>query len=194
MTNSEKIRFLVFTTLFGVFWGAAEAFLGSYLHMVHFPFRGALMAGVGASVMCIERFYTPRIGATMATGLAALCVKLISIGGFKLGPVAGILIEAMMVELALSLFGTRRWSLLLACVLCCLEGIPHFFIFNWVVYGQGIFASYMAMIKSIQDFFGFGENLWRYIVLVWIGIHLLIGAAAGLFTIKVAKQLGKYEG
>lgn len=193
MTRTEKIRFIVFTTLFGVLWGAAEALLGSYLHLVHFPLRGAVMAGIGACVMCVERFYTPRLGATLATGLAALAVKLISIGGFKLGPVVGILVEALLVELVLTLWGTRKTALLAACVLCCLEGIPHFFVSNWVLYGQGIFASYMALLRGLQGFFGLGPDLWKQVLALWVGVHLLIGLTAGWFTLKVARQLGKYE-
>jgi len=193
LSHTEKIRFLVFTTLFGVLWGAAEALLGSYLHLVNFPLRGAVMAGIGACVMCVERFYTPRFGATLSTGLAAVAVKLISIGGFKLGPVLGIMVESVLVELVLTAWGTRKFSLLLACVLCCLEGVPHFFVSNWILYGQGIFASYLALIKGLQGFFGLGPGLWKEFLALWLGVHVVIGLASAWFTIRVARQLGKYE-
>jgi len=191
--RTERIKFLVYTSLFGVLWGAVEALLGSYLHLMQFPLRGAVMAGVGASIMCVERFYTPRFGASLATGLAALSVKLVSIGGFKFGPVVGILLEAFMVELVLSGGGLRKISLLAACLVCCLEGIPHFFVSNWIIYGKGIFATYLGLVKGLQEFFGLGPDLWKIILLFWIAAHVAIGLFAGWFTINVAKQLGKYE-
>jgi len=191
MQQSEKIRFVVYTTIFGVLWGAAEMLLGTFLHMVQFPFRGALMASIGAIILCLGRTYTPVRGATVCTGIVALALKMISAGGFKMGPAVGIMIETFLAELVLSLFGTSRLSFTLACMLCALEGVAHFFITNWLTYGRGIFKAYMQVVTGLQKFFGFPDGFWKEVIAFWIIVHFLFGGAAAWVSIKAARRLRK---
>ena len=50
----DKKRVLVYTTVFGVLWGVLEMLLGTWLHMMRFPFTGALMAGIGGVVVSAQ--------------------------------------------------------------------------------------------------------------------------------------------
>ncbi|MDD4004980.1 MAG: hypothetical protein PHW69_07230 [Elusimicrobiaceae bacterium] len=188
---ANKIRLAVYTTVFGALWGLAEMFLGSWLHAVQFPFRGAAMAGIGALVLCAERTYTPVRGATLYTGLVALLMKFASAGAFKLGPAAGILIETAIVEAALTAFGTRRKAVWLAVMLACLEGLPHFFVTSWLMYGSGIFNAYLKVIEGLQRFFGLPDSSWKLIAVLWIAGHFIIGAAYALVTVRVLEYLEK---
>ena len=178
--DAGRIRFLVHTTLFGTLWGLLEMLLGTYLHMIQFPLRGALMAAVGSIVLCAARLQANRPGATLAAGLVAAAVRLLSIGAFKLGPVAGIVIEAGILEAVLTLFGCGRIQFVLGCSLACLEGIPHFFVTNWLFYGRGIFSTYLEAVRQMQVFFGLPDGFWKLIVGAWAAAHLALGLAAGL--------------
>ncbi|MFC1958091.1 hypothetical protein ACFLVQ_00800 [Chloroflexota bacterium] len=42
---------LVMMIVFGSIWGFSEATLGGFLHLVHFPYKGAIMGGIGMSIM-----------------------------------------------------------------------------------------------------------------------------------------------
>lgn len=191
MQQSEKIRFVVYTTIFGTLWGVSEMLLGTFLHMVQFPFRGALMASIGAIILCLGRSYTPVRGATLCTGIVALALKMISAGGFKLGPAVGIMIETLVAELVLSVFGISKLSFTLACLLCALEGVAHFFITNWMMYGRGIFKAYMQVVTSLQKFFGFPDGFWKEIVVFWVVCHFIFGGLAAWVSISAAKRLRK---
>ena len=177
--DAGRIRFLVYTTLFGALWGLIEMILGTYLHLVQFPLRGALMAALGAVLLCAARLQVDRPGATLAAGVVAAAVRLLSIGAFKLGPVAGIAIESAVVEAVLTMLGCGRAQFVLACALACLEGIPHFFVTNWLFFGKGIFATYLEVIRQMQGFFGLPGNFWKTIVVIWVAAHLALGLAAG---------------
>lgn len=189
MRQSEKIRFLVYTTVFGALWGLAEMLIGSYLHMIQFPFSGALMAAAGAVILSAERIYTPRAWATLSTGGVALIMKLLAIGGFKLGPAAGILIESAMLEILFSLAGCGAAPIFAAGVLSSLESIPHFFVTNWIIYGRGIFSVYMEAVKQMQNFFGFPPNLWKIILALWLAGHLAAGIGAGILSVIVTNKI-----
>ena len=187
----DKKRVLVYTTVFGVLWGVLEMLLGTWLHMMRFPFTGALMAGIGGVVLCVERSFTPVRGATLYTGLTALLFKCISVGGFVFGPALGIAIETLLVEAVLSLLGVNAVSFFLATFLCSLEAIPHFFVGSWLMFGSGIFQTYSKSVHQLQTFFGLRQNLWKEILSVWLAGHLLIASASGWLSVRVARYLRK---
>lgn len=186
---SLRIKFLAYTTVFGVLWGLVEMFAGTYLKMMNFPFKGALMAGVGGIILCVERVYTPVRLATITTAAFAALMKIFSFSAFKLGPVAGILIEGAIIEAVLTLFGTSAASVFLAVLLACFEGVPHFFATNWIIYGGDIFKVYMEAVRAAQKFLRLGENAWVKVVAFWLLGHLVVGIAAGLSAVYITKKL-----
>lgn len=188
---ANKIRLAVYTTVFGALWGLAEMLFGSWLHAVQFPFRGAAMAGLGALILCAERTYTPVKYATLYTGLVAVIMKFASIGAFKLPPAIGILIETLIVEAVLTTLGTRKAAIWLAVMLACLEGLPHFFVSSWLMYGGQIFSAYLKVVEGIQRYFQLPGSSWKIIAVLWVVGHLLIGAVYAAVTVKVLKYLEK---
>jgi ABC-type thiamin/hydroxymethylpyrimidine transport system permease subunit len=92
-------------SVFGALWGAIEISLGSVLKSLYLPFSGAVLAMMGLAVVLIGRLFVPRPGATLFVGVIATLLKLLSFGGVVVGPMLGILSEALLAELALSLFG-----------------------------------------------------------------------------------------
>ncbi|MFC1932197.1 hypothetical protein ACFLXU_01005 [Chloroflexota bacterium] len=42
---------LVMVVILGSIWGFLEATLGGFLHLAHFPYKGAIMGGIGMSIM-----------------------------------------------------------------------------------------------------------------------------------------------
>ena len=88
--------------LFGGLWGVAEASLGTVLKAAQVPLSGLILASVGVLCLVTARRLHPAFGITLATGAVAAFLKVFSLGGLVLGPVAGILAEAAFVELAMS--------------------------------------------------------------------------------------------
>ncbi|MBI4679149.1 MAG: hypothetical protein HY748_16355 [Elusimicrobia bacterium] len=186
----ERIRLLVFTTVFGSLWGVAELLLGTWLHLARFPFRGAMMAGIGAVLLCATRVYADRRGATFMTGVVAAAFKVFSMGGLRFGPVFAILIEAALVEAVLSVFGRGGPQFMAACVVACFEGVPHFFVSSWLLYGKGIFDTYLEVVKRMQEFFRLPDGLWMWVLALWAAGHLAVGLVAGAAAVAVAGQAG----
>jgi hypothetical protein len=88
--------------LFGSLWGAAEASLGTVLKAAHIPLAGLIMASIGVLCLLTVRRLQPVVGVSLATGVVAAFLKVFSLGGLVLGPAAGILAEAALVELAMT--------------------------------------------------------------------------------------------
>ncbi|MEJ2744471.1 MAG: hypothetical protein P8123_02115, partial [bacterium] len=172
MQQADKIRMIVFPTIFGVLWGFLETLLGSYLHAFGVPFKGAMMAGIGAIIMCVERLYTPFPGATISTAAVAVAMKFLSVGTVKLSPAIAISVEGIMAEALLTWLGTGRHAIMTSCIACALEGIPHFLISHRLRYGEGIFKSYLEVVKKLQASLGLGEGALKYVLAIWVAGHL----------------------
>lgn len=185
MIEVQKIRMVVFPTIFGILWGLIEMFVGSYLHMIEFPFAGALLAGVGAILLCLERSYTPHFRASIYTGLIAVVFKFISIGAIKISPAIAILIETLIAEAVLTTLGANPVGYFLTCCLCSLEGIPHFFISSWIRYGMGIFDAYRKILEKIGSVFHLGDDPVVLFLIIWCGLHLVAGILSGTLVILI---------
>ncbi len=88
--------------LFGSLWGAAEASLGTVLKAAHVPLAGLVMASIGVLCLLTVRRLQPTVGISLMTGAVAAFLKVFSLGGLVLGPAAGILAEAALIELAMT--------------------------------------------------------------------------------------------
>src|SRR3990170_2052187 len=90
--------------VFGALWGFVEISLGSVLHAIRLPMTGLSLAAVGLIIALVGRVFVPKRGSTIFIGVIATILKLFSIGAIVIGPMIGILSEALLAELVLSLF------------------------------------------------------------------------------------------
>jgi hypothetical protein len=88
--------------LFGGLWGAAEVTVGTVLKATQVPLSGLVMAGIGVLCLLTARRLQPSAGVCLAAGAVAAFLKVFSLGTLIIGPVAGILAEAALVELAMT--------------------------------------------------------------------------------------------
>jgi hypothetical protein len=97
--------------VFGSIWGLMEATLGGFLHLIHFPYKGAITAGIGMSIMAafVVTYRRPKL--VFWVGMIAALFKLLSaviygsliFAPFVVNPASAILIEALAFSLVVSL-------------------------------------------------------------------------------------------
>jgi len=104
------LRQLSYTVVFGTLWGTVEMTAGGVLHALHVPFSGMLLAAVGAAILAGQRTLCPARGITLATGCVAAGIKVFSLGGVHLSPLAAVLAESLLAEAVFCLFGPRLLS------------------------------------------------------------------------------------
>jgi len=193
MQKADKIRLLVFPTAFGTLWGLIELLAGGWLHVMHVPLSGAYLGAIGAIILCAERAFTPVRGATLYTGLTAILIKSLAIGGVqaRLNTVIALALETAMAEIVLSVLGVGVISFFITPLLCAMENAAHFFVNNWIKYGGDVFGMYAEIFHKMQPLFGLKPDSWKMFVAVWLAAHLVIGVAAGFVSVRVGKYLRK---
>jgi hypothetical protein len=180
-------RELVTIAVFGVLWGVVEISLGTVLKSLKVPMSGAVLAAIGLSIAMIGRLFVPRKGSTFFIGTIACILKLFSLGGVIIGPMVGIISEAIIAELVLTLGGKPRQAIfIIAGGLGVLWTFMQPFVTNPLLFGRSL---WLNMLDQGSRLLGLGSDAVLLIVLAMIAIHLVLGGLTGLFAWNAGHQL-----
>ncbi len=183
-------RELVTIAVFGTLWGIVEMSLGTVLKSLNVPLSGVVLSAIGLTIALVGRVFVPRRGSTLFLGVIATLLKLFSLGGVILGPMIGILSEALVAEVVLSAMGKpRRLSLLVAGAAGVLCPMVQPFITNPLLFGRTLFTVWLDLLDLGSRVFGFDTGAVVWIVLTLAAVHLAIGAVAGWLAWDVGRRL-----
>jgi len=118
LTNKSKlgegaVHVLIGILVFGSIWGFFEATLGGFLHMIIFPNKGAIMAGIGMAIMGSALAIYKKPSMLPGIGAVAAAFKLLSVVFFGWPPASiHIINPAMAIFLESLAFGIAATFLL----------------------------------------------------------------------------------
>lgn len=183
-------RELVTMAVFGTLWGISEMSLGTVLKSLNVPLSGVVLSTIGLIVILVGRVFVPRRGSTLFIGVIAMLLKLFSLGGVVIGPMIGILSEAIIAEVALSAMGRpRRASFLVAGGLVGLWPLVQPFITNPLLFGRTLFTVWLDLLDLGTRLFGLDGNAVVVIVVALVALHVAVGMVAGWFAWGVGRLL-----
>ncbi|MEJ2549868.1 MAG: hypothetical protein P8Z42_08780 [Anaerolineales bacterium] len=183
-------RELVLLGIFGALWGGVEISLGSLFHTLNLPMTGMLLSAIGLMVVLVGRYYVPRVGSTFFLGVIAALLKMLSLGGIVIWPMIAILMEALMAELVLTLFGRpSRVSFLAAGSLSVLYTLVHPFFSQGLMAGQGMVFVWELLVERSLQIFGLSMTAAWVVVGLYALLHLVTGFLAGWTAWEIARAL-----
>lgn len=183
-------RQLVTIAVFGALWGIIEMSFGSVVKSLNIPFSGAVLAAVGLSIAMVSRLFVPQRGSTLFVGVIAMLLKLFSIGNIIIGPMVGILGEAIVAELVFSITNRQtRFTFLLAGSLGVLWTLVQPFATGLLFFGRTPFVVWLDMLDNGSRMLGLNSNAVVWIVAGLVAVHLAVGAVAGWLAWDVGRQL-----
>jgi len=180
-----SVRELVYIAIFGSIWGALELTLGSYLHVIFPPLGdtfvvGLIMASLGVVVALIGRLFVPRKGSVLMIGIVTAILKMVSIGGVKLGPLVAILAESVLMEVGLLVARKpMRRSFIFAGALAITWNFFHKFIMMWLLFGKGVYEIYMGMVQQGASLLRVDVSYALAIIVLLLLIRIVAGALGG---------------
>lgn len=183
-------RELVTMAVFGALWGLVEITFGAVFHAVDLPLTGMTLAILGVMVACIGRLFVPRRGSTIFIGIIAMVLKLFSIGSAIIGPMVGILAEALIAELILD--GFKRPSMssfIFACAGAALWTLVHPFVTGLLIFGRNLFVIWLDLLDAGARLFGIPYQAAFWIVFFLVTIHLLAGGIGGWLAWRLGCML-----
>lgn len=183
-------RELVTLAVFGALWGLVEISLGSVFHAINLPLTGMLLSVIGAMVLCIGRLFVPRRGSTIFIGVIAMFLKLFSIGNILIGPMVGILAEALIAELIFDLFPKPSLlAFILASTGAALWTIIQPFVTGILLFGRNLLVIWLDMLDTGSRLFSLPSQAVVGIVLALVALTLIVGGIGGWLAWKLGHVL-----
>jgi hypothetical protein len=188
MKQLESYRFWAYAATFGALWGAVEITAGSFLHAIKLPFGSVGLAGLGVALVVTLRILMPVRGIVLAAGMVCACVKLLSPAGAVVGPMVGIMMESLLVELVLLPAGANYVSCAMAGTLACLWTITQKLITQTLFFGSPVIGIYKGVAKQAERFLHLPATGGVFVVVVFLCVVSLIGISFGIVGQRVGKR------
>ncbi len=183
-------RELATLAVFGALWGVVEVSLGSVLKTLNIPLSGVVLSAIGLTIALTGRVFVPRKGSTLFIGVIATFLKLFSLGGVIIGPMIGIITEALVAEIVLSAMGKpSRLSFILAGALGVVWVLVQPFVTNTLLFGRTLFVVWLDLLDLGSRLLGIDTNAAFLILFVMLMIYLAIGALVGWLSWDIARLL-----
>jgi hypothetical protein len=183
-------RHLVTMAVFGALWGLVEISLGSVLHAINIPMTGLVLTVVGLAIAMVGRIFVPRRGSTIFIGVIATILKLFSIGNIIIGPMIGILTEALIAEIILDVFPRpSRTAFVLAGAGGALWTLFQPFVTGLLLFGRSLLVVWLDLIDLGSRLFHLDSNAAIWIFVLMVLLYLVVGAVAGWLAWQVGQLL-----
>jgi len=99
--------------ILGSLWASLEIIFGSFLHNLRFPFSGTFLAFIGIILLIAFQTNWKENGVIWRAGLICALMKSVSPSAVILGPMVGIFMEALILEIIIKIFGNHLFAYLI---------------------------------------------------------------------------------
>lgn len=129
----------------GGLWAAVEIILGSFLHNLRIPMAGSILASFGIVLMIAFFQIWPERGLIWRAGLICALMKSISPSAVILGPMTGIMMEALLLEGGIRLMGKNLAGYLAGGAVALFSALLHKVLSLLILYGFNIVIIYVNL-------------------------------------------------
>src|SRR5664280_916049 len=138
----------------GSIWASIEILLGSFLHNLNIPLSGTILSFISVYLLISFLQIWKENGLILRAGLICALMKSISPSAIILGPMIGIMTEAILLELFILLLGRNLVSYMIGGAFAVLSALFHKLLSLLILYGfdfiKIITALYKFLVKQIN--------------------------------------------
>ncbi len=176
-------------SILGTIWAALEIVLGSFLHNLHIPFGGNILTAIALVLLISVSYKWQEDGIIWRTGVIAALLKSMSPSAVIFGPMIGIFMEAMLLELSIRTLGRNALGYLVGSALA-MAWILVQVLGNFVIYyGFNIVKLYDGLVgfaqRQLNQHF---DSMWIPILILMV-IYAIFGLVAGLVGMRSGRRL-----
>lgn len=171
--------------LMAALWGVIEITVGGMIKGWRVPFGGSLLSTFGVVILLTARASVPRKWSSLLVGVVAAGIRFASGFGGAMFAAIGIAVEALIVELVLSLLPPRQRARILAGVLAVFWALVHPFLVQGYLGGLGPTKVYGFTIGLIAGTELTGSGQAVLVILFLVIIHIALGVSAVMFVDRI---------
>lgn len=171
----------------GSIWASVEIILGSFLHNLRMPFSGSMLAmmAVILSTSFLLRWKTQ--GVIFRAALICALMKSVSPSAIILGPMTGILLEGILMELVFRLMGFNLVSALVAGVLAVSSALLHKVVNLLLIFGEDIIRIYVNIFQFAAKQLSYPEAGTLELLYILLAGYTFFGLLSGWMGYRVAQ-------
>jgi nucleoside-triphosphatase THEP1 len=164
----------------GSLWASVEIIVGSFLHNLRVPMSGTLLTAF--SVFLIIAFFQMwnDTGIIWRAGLVCALMKSLSPSAVIIGPMIGILSEAVIIWLFVLIFGKNLFSYILGGALAVASALLHKVASLLILYGFNLVRVADGLYQFALKQLHFGALDPKPLLFLILGLYLLLGSIAAL--------------
>lgn len=166
--------------IIGSTWAAFEIIVGSFLHNLQVPFAGTFLSA--ASVVLLISFLQiwKERGVIIRAGIICALMKSISPSAIIIGPMVGIMMEAVIIEFFVFLFGRNLWGYIVSGALAVLWSLIQKVLFLLLMYGLDLVELAKSVYRYLIKISGIDGFSAIYLIVGIVILYVAIGAAAAV--------------
>ncbi len=157
----------------GSIWAAIEIIFGSFLHNLKIPLSGTILSFISVLLLITFLQIWKEHGLIIRAGLVCALMKSISPSAIILGPMIGIMSEAIVLELFIFLLGRNIFGYMMGGAAAVLSALVHKLVSLIVLYG----LNFITILSALYQF------SVKQINLSHIEPLLLVGIIAGIYIV-----------
>jgi nucleoside-triphosphatase THEP1 len=186
MTTNKQQKW-IYSAALACLWASSEIIIGSFLHNLKVPMRGTILASIAVVIMTAVGYRFKLKGIYWRAGLLTAAMKTLSPSAVLLGPMVAITIQGILMELVISLGGTRRIVFILGGAVSITWNFAHLILGYWLYYGNDVVALGTSLVKYAQK-----ETGWMFItgwglIAAFGSIYFIAGTVAAIIGTGMKK-------
>ncbi len=174
--------------LLGSLWASVEIVLGSFLHNIRFPVTGTILSAFGACLCVAGAVLWDKPGLIWRAGAICAVMKSISPSAVILGPMIGIMLEALLLEATTRVLGRNAAGFLVGGALATSMPIVQKIAGIVFTYGTDAARLYVAIVDAATKSLGITSIRPADIILLLLAINVTLGAIAVLVGMAAGKR------
>lgn len=175
----------------GGLWASVEIIVGSLLHNLKIPFAGSTLAAFGIILMVAFSQIWPERGLIIRAGLICALMKSVSPSAVILGPMTGIMAEAMLLEFGIFLLGKNIAGYLFGGALALFSALLHKLFSLLILFGTNIIKIYLNMYQFAARQINIPDADPAVLIIYLVSIYLGAGALAALIGYLIGRKAKK---
>ena len=172
----------------GGLWASIEIIIGSFLHNARLPFAGTTLAFAGTVLLIGFYQVWPHKGLIIRAGLITAIMKSVSPSVIIFGPMTGIMLEAILLELVILIAGNNLISLMFAGALSLSSALFHKVASLLIFYGFDLIKVYVNVINFALKQFGLSEAQPLDILLALLTVYFSVGFLSAIIGWHIGKK------
>ncbi len=164
----------------GGLWASVEIIIGSFFHNLRIPFAGSILAMNGTLLMVAFYQLWPEKGLIWRAGLICALMKSISPSAVILGPMIGIMMEALIIEIFIRFLGNNIISLAIAGALSVSSALFHKVASLLILYGFNIVNIYVDMFHYFTKQLGIHDADPWILILTVSATYTILGVTSAI--------------